>query len=125
MKYVLIALASLGAGLAHAADLSPLKLFELSQQRYIVTDAQDHTVYTFDVDAGAESRCYDSCANAWPPVLVESNIVVNAPVGLTTRRDGSTQLTLNGKPVYYYAGDAGPGDVNGDGLGGVWHIIVQ
>jgi predicted lipoprotein with Yx(FWY)xxD motif len=27
-----------------------------------------------------------------------------------------------GKPLYRYAGDAQAGDVNGDGVGGVWHV---
>jgi hypothetical protein len=33
------------------------------------------------------------------------------------------QWGWNGKPLYYFAGDRGPGDVEGDGLGGVWHAV--
>ena len=36
---------------------------------------------------------------------------------------GTRQWTMNGKPLYYFAGDAKPGDRMGDGQGGVWHVI--
>ena len=48
--------------------------------------------------------------------------VDTAPFGVTTRTDGKKQVTLDGHPLYTYAGDVAPGDVNGDGIGGVWHL---
>ena len=36
---------------------------------------------------------------------------------------GAKQWTVGGKPLYYFAGDAKPGDRNGDGSGGVWHVV--
>ena len=38
--------------------------------------------------------------------------------------NGARQWTVNGKPLYYFAGDAKPGDRNGDGKGGVWHVVA-
>ncbi|MBT8143965.1 MAG: thiol oxidoreductase, partial [Gammaproteobacteria bacterium] len=35
----------------------------------------------------------------------------------------STQVTYQGRPLYFYAGDANPGDTNGQGLGGVWWTV--
>jgi len=40
-----------------------------------------------------------------------------------TRADGSMQWGWNGRPLYYFAGDAKPGDAVGDGQGGVWHAV--
>ena len=40
-----------------------------------------------------------------------------------TREDGSAQVTYNGRPVYYYAGDEKPGDTNGHEVGGVWFAV--
>ena len=33
-------------------------------------------------------------------------------------------MAYKGKPVYYYIGDQNPGDVTGDGKGGVWHVLT-
>jgi len=40
-----------------------------------------------------------------------------------TRAGGVKQVTLNGYPLYYYAGDMAPGQAKGNGEGGVWHVI--
>jgi hypothetical protein len=38
--------------------------------------------------------------------------------------DGDPQITINGRPVYTYAGDDGPGDLSGQGVGGIWHVVA-
>ena len=38
------------------------------------------------------------------------------------RPDATVQVSYNGKPLYYYSGDAEPGETNGDGVGDVWHL---
>ncbi len=35
------------------------------------------------------------------------------------------QWTVKGKPLYFFAGDTKVGDRNGDGSGGVWHVVAQ
>ena len=42
---------------------------------------------------------------------------------LVERKDGAMQWAINGMPLYYWAGDANPGDTTGDGVGGVWHVV--
>lgn len=117
-------LTALATGTAMARDqIAPLETLTLANGKSIVVDSAKRTVYTFDVDTGRESRCYDGCAQAWPPVLVDANTPVREPVSTTVRRDGKIQLSLNGHPLYYFVGDQEAGDVNGDGLDGVWHII--
>ena len=44
-------------------------------------------------------------------------------LGTITRDDGSTQVTYNGWPLYYFQDDAAPGDTNGQGLDGVWFLV--
>lgn len=88
-----------------------------------VTDRSGMTLYTFDKDepGSGESACYGSCAENWPPV--PASAASGEAFGSITRDDGMRQLTYEGSPVYYYAGDSAPGDMNGAGLGGVWHVI--
>lgn len=89
-----------------------------------LTDAKGMAYYTFDKDNkySDASTCYQGCAIQWPPV----------PAGASTgqsfskieRTDGQQQLTFNGQPLYYFAGDVNPGDHNGNDMGGVWHLAI-
>jgi predicted lipoprotein with Yx(FWY)xxD motif len=86
------------------------------------------TVYGFTNDVDAVSACYGTCAEAWPPVIVGPDWTV-AP-GLDsgifnafTRDDGQLQLVAGKWPLYYFAGDAIPGDLNGQGSGDVWFVV--
>jgi len=49
--------------------------------------------------------------------------VNRALLGTIKRADGTVQLTLHGWPLYRCAGDSAPGDVNGEGVGGVWFAV--
>lgn len=108
-----------------AERFAPLTEFEIADGRDVVADTKGRVAYTFDVDDANVSNCYDACAKAWPPILTKDASVLKAPMGVTTRKDGTLQLTLEGQPLYFFAGDKNPGDINGDGLGNVWHIIVD
>lgn len=85
-------------------------------------------LYTFDNDELGSSACSGDCAAAWPPLTVESGTApaggpgVTGELGTIERDDGTTQVTYDGAPLYYYAGDEQLYDVNGDGVGGVWHL---
>ena len=92
----------------------------------IVVDDGGFTLYVFIPDDGGESTCYDDCASAWPPLegaAVASGSVDAALLGASPRTGGAQQVTFNGWPLYYFAGDAAPGDVAGQGLNDVWYVI--
>lgn len=95
----------------------------------ILTDAEGMTLYLFtdDEQGSGTSVCNDECLANWPaftaddpPTLPEG---VEGELTQITRDDGSMQVAYNGWPLYYFAGDAEPGDVNGQGLGDVWFVI--
>jgi predicted lipoprotein with Yx(FWY)xxD motif len=47
-------------------------------------------------------------------------------LGTTTRSDGNPEVTYNGHPLYYYAGDRKAGDTNGQDLnqfGAPWYVV--
>jgi predicted lipoprotein with Yx(FWY)xxD motif len=88
-----------------------------------LADASGRTLYTFDKDAANKSNCNGGCAGAWPPFLVKDGDRASTRFNVITRDDGTRQWALNGKPLYFYAADVQPGDVKGDGVNGVWHVI--
>lgn len=89
----------------------------------LLRDAAGKTLYTFDKDALGESRCFDGCAAAWPPFMAGESAKASARLTLLARKGGGRQWAIDGKPLYYFAGDAKPGDATGDGSGGVWHVV--
>jgi predicted lipoprotein with Yx(FWY)xxD motif len=102
-----------------------------SQFGPILFDADDQVIYLFDKEKSERSECYDDCAAEWPPVLTKGDPVAGKGadaklLGTTERDDGSTQVTYEGHPLYYYAHE-GPGEVlchNVTGFGGLW-LVVQ
>lgn len=96
----------------------------------IVDTGKGMTVYYYDKDVAnsGKSTCYGGCAALWPAVTTTaatpSVTGVTGKVGTITRTDGSTQVTVNGLPVYTYAADPSAGDINGQGVGGIWWVVA-
>ncbi|GGN94896.1 hypothetical protein GCM10011579_094910 [Streptomyces albiflavescens] len=88
-------------------------------------------LYRFDEDNAqpSQSNCNDACATKWPPVTIEKGGKVylagvdHDQVGAIRRQDGQIQITVGGWPVYRFAGDTEPGDLNGQGVGGTWFAV--
>ena len=94
----------------------------------ILTDADGNVIYFFANDAeGEPSTCEGDCFANWPPVPAEGTPTagegVDAELGTTEATDGTTMLTVNGYPAYYFAGDEAAGDTNGQGVGEVWWVF--
>lgn len=90
-----------------------------------MTDFAGMTLYTFDKDTKGVSTCYAGCATAWPAYTSGAAAQGTLPTNITlvARTDGSKQFAWKGMPLYHYATDAKAGDITGDGIGGVWHIV--
>jgi predicted lipoprotein with Yx(FWY)xxD motif len=99
----------------------------------ILVDGEGMSLYVFmaDTQDSGTSACTGDCAAEWPPLMTDGDPVVGAGVdgtllGTITRDDGSLQVTYNGWPLYLFAGDAAPGDTNGQGIdefGGLWFLV--
>jgi predicted lipoprotein with Yx(FWY)xxD motif len=95
----------------------------------LMTDGERLTLYVFFEDDESSSTCYDACADNWPPLLTAGEPqaegdVDSALLGTAERKDGSTQVTYDGQPLYYYSDDTAPGDVLGFDSGNVWYPVA-
>jgi predicted lipoprotein with Yx(FWY)xxD motif len=103
-------------GMAQDAKLGP-----------ILTGAGGKTLYVRTSDSPGVTTCTGACVANWPPLLVTAGQNAATGAGATgtlatmTRPDGTTQVTYNGAPLYYFAGDTAAGMTNGQGFGGVWY----
>lgn len=96
----------------------------------ILVDGEGRTLYLLTADSPDESTCFDACAEAWPPFTTTDAATAgegaDASLLDTLERDGETQVAYNGWPLYYFQGDAGPDEVNGQGIesfGGTWWVL--
>ena len=92
-------------------------------------DFSGFTLYVFDNDAAdadgdgaGDSDCNGNCAVTWPPLFADAGAAPTGSFSIVDRDDGTRQWAINGEPLYYFANDVAAGDVNGDEIGGVWHI---
>lgn len=93
-------------------------------------DATGQAIYLFDVETTAEPRCYDACAEAWPPVFTEGDPVAGkgtkqSLLGTTKRKDGRLQVTYNDHPLYFYVNE-GKYEVLCHDIflnGGKWYVV--
>jgi len=82
------------------------------------------TLYVFDKDTAGSGKsvCNGQCATNWPPLMAADGDKDSGDYSVITRDDGKKQWALKGKPLYYWAKDAKPGDKTGDGVLNIWHV---
>ena len=97
----------------------------------VLVDGTGRSLYLWRADKGTHSTCSGSCAANWPPLSTESPPLAGrgvsaAKLATSKRSDGSLQVTYNGHPLYYFIGDASPGQTNGEGsdaYGAPWYLV--
>ncbi|NQW19711.1 MAG: hypothetical protein HQ477_03145 [Chloroflexi bacterium] len=93
----------------------------------ILVDSNGLTLYIFDKDTDGVSNCAGGCLAKWPPLIVdetpESDSGITATIGTIDLADGTKQVSVNGFPAYYWAGDVAQGDTAGNGAGNVWWVF--
>lgn len=104
------------------------------QTVFVLTTFNQMTLYYNSHDTASSSSCtISSCTQTWHPLQSNGNVFVSGyyPIKGTL----TTQKTANGPQVEYtdvngmahllytYAGDTAPGQVNGQGQGGIWYAV--
>lgn len=97
-----------------------------------LTDSSGRALYLWVADKNGKSTCNGACASAWPPLTTTGHAtagsgVKSSELGTVSRSGGATQVTYDGHPLYYFAGDQGAHQVNGqgsDGFGAKWWLVA-
>jgi predicted lipoprotein with Yx(FWY)xxD motif len=112
-----------------------VKVQDVSGLGPVLVDGQGIALYLFETDRrGAPSRCYGICAIQWPPALLPDGVsrpvtgpgITPSLLGTAPRTDGTTQITYNGWPLYFWPPDHTPGTATGQALtnaGGRWYVV--
>ena len=79
------------------------------------------------------TNCYENCAHNWPPLVGGFEPMagsepmagegVAGKLDIIKRTDGSSQVTYNGIPLYYWIKDQVPGQTTGHNVGEVWFVL--
>jgi predicted lipoprotein with Yx(FWY)xxD motif len=114
---------------SHVLELNAVRSEEIGTY---VTDGAGRTLYRFDKDTTnpPKSTCNGDCAEVWRPMLIKSpgkiypQGVNPRSISYIERADHTCQVAINGHPLYFFAGDARPGDINGQGVNGAWFAVA-
>jgi predicted lipoprotein with Yx(FWY)xxD motif len=101
----------------------------------IVVDAHGRTLYALTPETTHHLLCRSSeCLTFWPPLTVHSGNAklkngggVHGHLGILRRAHNVFQITLDGLPLYRFAGDSAKGKADGENVksfGGTWHVIA-
>ena len=110
------------AGAQAEDEYGPLKKMKTTVGE-VLTTSEGMTLYTFDKDKKGVSNCKGDCAKMWPPLKAEKGSKPIGDLTIVKRSDGTMQWADKGQPLYTYAKDKKPGDVMGDNVGSVWHVV--
>jgi predicted lipoprotein with Yx(FWY)xxD motif len=91
--------------------------------KYLFRVGESRSIYVCDRDKSGAPTCTGECSRRWPPVIASKG---SQPVGawtLVKRADRSMQWRYRNRPVYTNANDK-PGETSGEGVEGVWHVVV-
>ena len=91
----------------------------------MMVDHKGMTVYTFDKDSGGKSMCNGDCAKNWPPMMAPAGAKAEGKFTPIKRDDGTMQWAYDGKPLYTFVKDEKPGDMKGDKMKDVWHVMYE
>jgi predicted lipoprotein with Yx(FWY)xxD motif len=116
---------------SYAQELPPtVSVVEHSSLGNILVGPNGMTLYVLSKETASDLKCVEDCALNWPPLTVTGGLNssdLTKPLATVTRSTETetttlTQVVYNGQPLYYWSRDKVPGDVTGDGIGGIWSV---
>jgi predicted lipoprotein with Yx(FWY)xxD motif len=126
-----------GSGQQSASHGAVVSVRSLPGIGTVLVASSGRTLYSPLQEADGKILCTGSCLSFWFPVQVTAGTGLHAPAGVTGKLGtirtpgGTTQLTIDGRPLYTFRLDQAPGQAHGndftDHFGGMsftWHAIT-
>jgi predicted lipoprotein with Yx(FWY)xxD motif len=127
----LSAIAATPAGAMTSRTAKALTVTTVKVAKFGKVLASGKTLYTLKPSGTA---CTTSCLKVWPELVLPKGVtkatagsgVSSSKLGTVTRAGGVHQVTYGGKPLYWFVGDTGPGQVHGNvtDTWGTWTSVV-
>jgi predicted lipoprotein with Yx(FWY)xxD motif len=93
----------------------------------VLVDGRGLTLYRFTEDQRDVSTCSGACVAQWPQLPWGGEVQAGAGLNPTAIRriDGQQgpQVSCDGWPLYTFAGDQGPGQLEGHAVNGAWYAV--
>jgi len=114
-----------------SSEGAPITVGTASGVGKVLVDSKGLTLYYFQKDQNGKSACYGPCKKGWPPLTTEGapqagEGAMASKLGTTKRKDGTTQVTYAGWPLYTFVEDKKPGEDNGTdskAFGASWYPL--
>jgi predicted lipoprotein with Yx(FWY)xxD motif len=104
----------------------------------VLVDSGGAALYASDEEMDSDVLCTDACAAIWIPLTVpaadggpSADGDLQGDLGVAERPDGPDQVTFDGRRLYTFADDPGPGEVTGEGFSDTfdgqrftWHVAT-
>jgi predicted lipoprotein with Yx(FWY)xxD motif len=122
-----LAFALVLAAATHASGGTVVKsVYNKHLKAAILVDGGGRTLYLLTSDPKGVSTCAGlapDCPTTWPALRAPAKAGAGAKPGLLAATKDGKQVTYNGHPLYRYAGDKKPGDLNGQGSFQIWYAV--
>lgn len=123
-----------GSAPGATGSASPVKVAAVAGVGIVLEDSAGNVLYSPEQEANGTISCTAQCVKVWPAALASDSAPKVDGAGGTfasiARPDGTAQLSYNGKPLYRFSFDKGPGSATGndvkDSFGGknfTWHAV--
>jgi len=95
-----------------------IELKVLNRNAKFLTDTDARSLYVFDKDMLNTSNCDAECQKIWP--LFEGADSGSEDIKVL---EGTDHLAYRKHPLYYFVKDKAPGDILGNNVKNVWHLV--
>jgi predicted lipoprotein with Yx(FWY)xxD motif len=95
----------------------------------ILVDSKGMTLYVDEKDKAGAPACTGACLTAWPPLTASgtptASTDVTGTLATAMASDGTTQVTIEGSPLYTWTSDKKAGDVTGQDVNGFYVVMAD